>query len=148
MRIAILSAALVLACGTAVAEPPAYPEKDQPKAQQDQDGAQCRMWAMDQSGFDPGRPPPQKQAAQQQRGGVVKGAMVGGVAGQLIDDKGGEGAAVGALFGGMRQASKNQQAKSQADAQYQQAMSAYNSGRASYDRAWGTCMQARGYRVG
>ena len=148
MRTTIAIALLALCAGAVQAEPPAYPEKGQAQAQQNQDKAECKMWAMDQSGFNPSTPPPQQQAAPQRRGGVVRGAMVGGAAGEIIDDKGGEGAAAGALIGGMRQANRNAQARNQAASQNQQSMSNYNAGRASYDSAWGTCMQARGYRVG
>jgi hypothetical protein len=146
--IAILAALFAFTTGTAFAEPPAYPEKGQDAAAQNSDKAQCRMWAMEQSGFDPAQPPPQPVAAAQQRGGVVRGAAVGGATGAIIDDKGGEGAAAGALIGGMRQRSRNKQAQQQASATNQQAMAAYNNGQARYNSAWGTCMQARGYRVG
>jgi hypothetical protein len=149
MRVVATITIMALCCAPALAaERPAYPQKGQDKAQQQADRSECRVWGMEQSGFDPATPQPQPQQAQRKRGGVVKGALIGGAAGEIIDDKGGEGAAVGGLIGGMRQASKNQQAQAQASSAYQQQMASWNAGQAAYGRAWDACMNARGYSTG
>jgi hypothetical protein len=148
MRFAVsCSIAALLVAGIAGAQP-AQPLKGQSQAQQDADRRECKTTSIEQSGFDPATPAPTKQAAPQRRGGVLKGAMVGAAAGEIIDDKGGEGAAIGGVIGGMRQGAKNRQARDQSEAQYQQQMSAYNQGRSDYNRAWNLCMQARGYTTG
>ena len=149
MRVVATITIMALCCAPALAaERAAYPQKNQDKAQQQSDRSECKVWAMEQSGFDPATPQPQPQQAQQRRGGVVKGALIGGAAGEIIDDKGGEGAAVGGLIGGVRQGRKNQEARDNANAAYQQQMSSWSSGQAAYGRAWDACMNGRGYSTG
>ena len=148
MRFVVACSIAALFAAGAVGAQPAQPLNGQAKAQQDADRRECKSTAIEQSGFDPATPAPQKQAAPQRRGGVLKGAVIGAAAGEIIDDKGGEGAAVGGVIGGMRQGAKNRQARDQSEAQYQQQMSAYNQGRSDYARAWNLCMQARGYTTG
>jgi len=146
MRVVATITIMALCCAPALAaERVAYPQKGQDKAQQQSDGSACKVWGMEQSGFDPATPQPHPQQAQRKRGGVVKGALIGGAAGEIIDNKGGEGAAIGGLIGGIRQGRKNQQANEQANAAYQQQMSSWNAGQASFGRAWDACMNARGY---
>jgi hypothetical protein len=127
----------LLAAAPSAAQTYFYPTKGQDQARQSQDRSECHGWAVQQSGFDPGAPPP----AQAPRGGVVRGgargAAVGAVGGAIGGDAG-KGAAIGAatggLIGGMRRADQNRQIQ----AQQQQGMSSYN-------RALAACMQGRGY---
>jgi hypothetical protein len=148
MRIAIactVSIALLVAAGPAAAFNDAKPANGQSRLQQDKDTRDCNFWAYDKTGFDPATPAPTPEAPQQKRGGVLKGAVIGGAAGGLIDDNGGEGAVVGGLIGGIRQGSKNQQSRAQSESDYRQRMEWHEQGKAAYDRAWKTCMEQRGY---
>jgi flagellar biosynthesis/type III secretory pathway protein FliH len=134
-----------------------YPNKGQTKKQQDKDKYECYDWAKQQTGFDPmaqpkaTAPPPAQEA---QQGGVVKGAARGalvGVAVGAIAGDAGKGAAIGAagggLFGGMRR--RDQQSREEAEREQwanQQAAN-YEQNRSKYNRAFGSCMEGRGYTV-
>ena len=134
-----------------------YPNKGQSKKQQDKDKYECYDWAKQQTGFDPmaqpkaTAPPPAQEA---QQGGVVKGAARGalvGVAVGAIAGDAGKGAAIGAagggLFGGMRR--RDQQSREEAEREQwanQQAAN-YEQNRSKYNRAFGSCMEGRGYTV-
>ena len=149
MRVVATFTIMALCCAAATAaERPATPQKGQDSALQQSDRAECKVWAMEQSGFDPNTPQPVKQQAQQKRGGVVRGAVVGAAAGEIIDDNAGGGAAAGGLIGGVRQGRKNQQARESADAAYQQQMANWNAGHQAFGSAWDTCMAGRGYTTG
>jgi len=134
-----------------------YPNKGQSQQQLDKDKFECYSWAKQQTGFDPmeapkATAPPPQQGAQQ--GGVVRGAARGatvGVVGGAIAGDAGKGAAVGAasgaLIGGMR---RRDQQRRQAYAEQQWAeeqAAAYNQNRNSYNRAFGACLEGRGYTV-
>ena len=146
------------------------PAKGQSPQQQDKDKYQCYGWAREQSGFDPmqAAPPaaapaqaPTSMAATTQPGvsgtALVKGAAVGAAAGELVSNDAGRGAAAGALTGvvlgnikqrqaaqAKQQQAQAQQAQAQQQAQ-QQAARAQQKG--TFDRAFGACMEARGYAV-
>ena len=134
-----------------------FPKAGQSQEQMEKDKFSCYSWAKEQSGFDPmaastaSSPPPQQQAPQ---GGVVKGAARGalvGVAVGAIAGDAGKGAAIGAasggLLGGMRSADQKRQ-QDQAAAQYtQQQTEAYNQKMATYNRAYGACLEAKDYTV-
>jgi len=155
--------ALTMAIGHAhAAAPVIYPAKGQSVSQQDQDKYQCHGWAQQQSGFDPLQPAPttsattgtatqQPGATQAAAGGFVKGAAVGAAVGELAHNDAGRGAAAGALGGVVlqgvkqRQAAQAQQQQQQQQAAQQQA--ARNQQKATFDRAFGACMEARGYVV-
>ncbi len=134
-----------------------YPNEGQSRDQQDLDEAQCRRWAIEQSGFDPmnppgaTRPPPQQEA---QQGGLLRGgargAALGAVGGAIAGDAG-KGAAIGAatggLLGGMRrsdQRAREDQAQSNWEAEQR---AVQQQGRANFDRAFKGCMSGRGYTV-
>ena len=138
-------------------DPIIYPGKGQTQQQLEKDKFECYSWAVRQTGFDPMKqptattPPPSQQAA---KGGAFRGAARGaavGAAGGAIGGDAGKGAAIGAgvggLIGGMRrrQGQREQEAANQQWAQ-QQAQQ-YQVRRAEYDRAFGACMQGRGYTV-
>jgi len=156
------------------AAPVIYPAKGQGATQQDQDKYQCHGWAKQQSGFDPLAPAPAptttavvptststtNAAAQQQAaaGGLVKSAAVGAAVGEVAHNDAGRGAAIGVLGGaalqGMkqRQAAQAQQQQAQAQQQQQQQaakqqQAALAQQKATFDRAFGACMEARGYVV-
>lgn len=135
-----------LAAGQVWAEVFAYPKKGQSQEQFENDQFQCHKWAKAQTGFDPAQAQPQAVTSAPQQGGAVRGAAGGaavGAIGGAIGGDAGKGAAIGAGVGGalglLKQSARNQQA-AQAQAQAQAA-------RSSYDRAYATCLEGRGYQV-
>jgi hypothetical protein len=141
----------------------AYPLAGQGQEQQSRDRFDCHQWAVQQSGFDPFAAPPPPQQTQQQGGGTILGlgrgglfpgtGMVGdaatgaglGAAGGAIAGSPGKGAAIGAVggavLGGLSRAGQpSQTTPSQSEQVYYQR-------RASYNNAFGACMQARNYSV-
>lgn len=146
-----------------------FPAKDQPSAQQSQDETACYSWAKQDSGFDPvaaltaqpsSTPPPAAQApstrgagAMGAASGAARGAVVGAIAGDA--GKGAEiGAVTGAVGGRMRgrraekAAEKKAQQQQQQQAQQQAQSKAQSQQRLdSFKRAFGACMEAKGYVV-
>lgn len=134
-----------------------YPAKGQSQEQLDKDKFECYSWAKQQTGFDPMQqpnatePPPQQQA---QKGGVgrgaARGALVGVTAGAIAGDAGkgaAIGAASGALVGGARRRDQQRQ-QQQAEEQWaQQQAATYAKNRDGYNRAYGACLEGRGYSV-
>ena len=96
-----------------------YPAEGQSEEQMEKDKFECYTWAKKETGFDPmetptaTRPPPQKE---EPKGGVAKGAVVGGaggaIAGGILGGKKGAGTGAligvggGALIGGMRRSNQ------------------------------------------
>jgi predicted lipid-binding transport protein (Tim44 family) len=138
------------------AEPFVYPTKGQSPEQTEKDKFECYTWAKQQTGFDPMQapqaappsPPSSPQHQGQVVGGAARGAALGAIGGAIAGDAG-KGAAIGAATGGglgaMRKRSdyRNQQAQYQQQVQQQQAQ--YQQRRSEYDRAYGACMEGRGY---
>jgi len=127
------------------AKPVAYPAKGQSQKQQQTDDGQCNSWAKTNTGIDPAAaasapPPPSGPAVGggERARGALRGAAVGGI----VDGSDGArtGAAVGVVAGGSR-ARQNQRAQ-QASAQSQQQGSMD-----TYYRAYGACMEGRGYTI-
>ncbi len=131
-----------------------YPAKGQNQAQQDKDRYECHSWAVQQTGFDPSRPPSTNSQSAQQRQpspppvlqGAARGAALGAVGGAITGNTG-KGAAAGAAMGGMvggfrRRDERIRQADARADAQ-----AASNPARPAYMRAMSACLQGRGYTV-
>ncbi len=150
---AIVSGCTILAvccfAFSVIAEPVAYPAKGQSPEHQTQDQQQCREWAVRQSGVDPARLSTPQPAAQPQERKVLKGAVAGAAIGGLGGSLGGEfgkgagaGAVAGAVIGGVRQRRDRRAAESvqQQTQQQQQLMEQYN-------RAYGACLEGRGYTV-
>ncbi len=137
-----------------------YPAQGQSGEQQDKDNFECYNWSKQNSGFDPMAPPtpstapPQSQAQQGGVGrGATRGALVGvGVGAIAGGSKGARrglaaGAVGGGLIGGMRRKDQQRQ-QAQAQQQWEQQEAArYQQARSSYNRAYGACMQGRGYTV-
>jgi hypothetical protein len=109
----------------------AYPSKGQDAKTQNIDEGACYSWAKQQSGYDPGAPPPTATAAKaapppaQPTGarakGAVRGAAAGAVVGEIADDDAGKGAAYGAAAGVVAGGARNREAKRQQEAQAQAA---------------------------
>jgi YMGG-like Gly-zipper len=139
-----------LIAGSVWAEVIAYPKKGQSQQQFEQDQFQCHQWAKGQTGVDPTKPQQSAAPPPPQQGGAVKGAARGAAVGAIGGAIGGDagkgaaiGAGVGAAGGAMKQRSQNQQAaqaQQQAQAQSQAALG-------QYDKAYGVCLEGRGYSV-
>jgi hypothetical protein len=136
-----------------------YPAKGQSNEQLEKDKFECYTWARGQTGFDPMQvptataPPPEAQAGQ---GGALKGAAAGAIIGAAaggISKKGnvGKGAAygagAGALLGGMNQAGKRQEEEKRQKQWEEEQVAQYTQKRNSYNRAYGACLEGRGYTV-
>lgn len=154
----------------------AYPRNNQSAEKQLKDENECFASAKQQTGIDPLAPPPagksaeQKQAEQKaaadeaktKKGGRARGAARGAASGAAIGAIAGDagtGAAVGAVAGTMR--GGMQQRKASAEAQKQAAAKTgaeqqkedeklkqeHAAGLETFKRAFGACMDARGYSV-
>jgi hypothetical protein len=129
-----------------------YPAKGQPPAQQQAEEMECYGWAQKQTGIDPTAPPPAPVQTQTgPDGGAVKGAAKGAAAGAAIGaiaGDTGEGAAIGAVAGGLRgrrKSKENQKAQQQqAEAQSQ---AAHAGARETFNKAYGACLEGKGYSV-
>jgi hypothetical protein len=133
----LLTAAVLAGTGPVFAQSKAfvYPANGQSPQQQAQDESQCRAWAQQQAGPSPAAPAPGSHARGTVRGaagGAAGGAAIGAIAGDA-----GKGAAIGAVAGGVVGRRRSKQA-----AASQQAAAAGNT-----ERAFGACMQGRGYTV-
>jgi hypothetical protein len=153
-----------------------FPKKDQSAEQQQKDETECFDSAQAQSGVDPGKPAPRPPTAAQQEAvaqeaarnapqasaerarGAARGAVVGAVGGAILGAPG-AGAAVGAGAGTMRGGSAQRQANANAQQQaaanavakqkqaYARKKAAYDKEQESFKRAFGACLDARGYSV-
>jgi hypothetical protein len=145
-----------------------FPSKGQSAELQRTDESHCFTWAKNYTGFDPLAPPPvaapPAQAAQPPPagglpggGGAVRGAAIG-AAGGAIGGNAAKGAAIGAAAGAVagvarRRGAEEAAAQQQEAAQAQQAQATQQSQqalaqkKASYNKAFGTCMQGKGYNV-
>jgi len=126
-----------------------YPQRGQSFDQQAVDKAECERWATQQTGYNPGAPLPPPTAGAPQGGmfrGAAGGAALGAVGGAIGGDAGkgaAIGAGVGALFGGFRRMRAMEEEQAQM-ASYQ-AQTAQATG--GFNRAYGACLQGRGYTV-
>ena len=141
--VAAVAAASTASGQTQPGKPIAYPGKGQSQQQQAQDDGHCYAWARSNTGVDPSAYAPQAQSGPAVGGGerargAVGGAVIGGIANG--SDGARTGAAVGIVAGGIRarQNQRAQQASVQADHQ-----GSLN----TYYRAWGACMESRGYTI-
>ncbi len=152
-RSMILTALLSIGlCAGALAQskPVAYPAKGQSAAQQQKDDGACYSWAKSNTGIDPAAvaaapPPPSGPAVGggERVGGAARGALGGAVIGGIAGDAGkgaAAGAAVGTMAGGHR--ARQNQRNTQANAQAQSA-----GAMDTYYRAYGACMEGRGYSI-
>lgn len=129
-----------------------YPAKGQSVKQQDKDKYQCYDWARGQTGVDPAQSAQAASASQPKQsgvpaGGMIRGAAVGAAIGELAHNDAGRGAAVGALGGVMRERVRQRQAAQAKQQQAAQQQAVRGQQQAGYERAFGACMEARGYVV-
>jgi hypothetical protein len=144
----------------------AYPAKGQTPDVQAKDEGECYNWAVQSAGTDPFQLSQQKQQQQQQAaqaqqqaaqagsGAGAKGAVGGAAAGALIGaiaGDAGKGAAIGAgagLIAGRRKGKEaSAQAQQQAQQQSQQQARATDEQMNNFKKAFGVCLEARGYTV-
>jgi len=150
--ITLLGAVTLMLEGRACAaqEPIVYPSKGQSKDTMEKDKYSCYQWAKGQTGFDPMQVPTATAPPPQQKGGAVRGAAggaaIGAVAGAIAGDAG-KGAAIGAASGGMIGGVRRRQSQREQEQYAQQQASDYDKRRSEYNRAWGACMEGRGYTV-
>jgi hypothetical protein len=145
--LAVLLAASVAPVLAWAQKPSVYPAKGQSSDTQGRDDAQCLAWAQQDTGIDPAAvaaaPTPTTGPQGERLRGAARGAVAGGVIGGITGDAGkgaGVGATVGVLAGGRR--SRQNQA-----AQAQSAQASKAGAIDAYYRAYGACMQGRGYTV-
>ena len=138
---AVLCSGLVAGTVPATAQPKiyVYPQKGQSADQQRQDEAECHTWAIKESGVNPAAPaagPDRGRRAGGAVGGAARGAALGAAVGAIAGDAG-KGAAAGAAVGGVggrRRAVREEQAAAGAE-------------QGAYVRAYGACLEGRGYSV-
>jgi hypothetical protein len=143
-----LTSALVAPAG---AQQFVYPAKGQSPDQQKKDEAACYSWAVQQSGFDPAKPPqaapaptPPTTATGTTPGAGLRGAARGAVVGEIAGGHAAEGAAAGAIAA--RGQSRRQNAAATQQAQQQQ-QAATQQQQASFAKARSACLEGRGYSV-
>jgi hypothetical protein len=149
---AVMTAAgLVFLATAAQAQVFVYPEKGQSPEQQEQDEFSCHKWAKEQTGIDPNAPVQTAAAPPPQQGqvarGAAKGAAVGAIGGAIAGDAG-KGAAVGAGVGAAGGAARKRRGEREYQQAQQQAAAQQQQNRQAFDRAYSTCLEARGYKVG
>ena len=128
-----------------------FPTEGQSADQQELDEFTCYKWAKGQTGFDPNQQVAQTSAPKRHRGGALGGAMGGatlGAIGGAIGGNAGKGAAIGAGVGAagglMRQGRKN----AQSEREHQGAVAQNQQNRQTFNRAYGVCLEGKGYKVG
>jgi hypothetical protein len=128
-----------------------YPAGGQDPARQGQDESECYAWAGQQTGIDPAAPAAPVAVAEPPKGGTVKGAAGGAVVGTAIGaiaGDTGEGAAIGAVAGAARGRRQQKKAEKQAHTQAQQTAKAQDAQtKDTFKKAWGACLEGRGYSV-
>ena len=152
-RIQVLINMIVLSFAvTAMAQKPiVYPAKGQSAQQQSKDDAECYAWAKQTTGIDPAvvasspllqNTGPVVGGGERVRG-AVRGAAGGGAIGAIAGDAG-QGAGIGAVAGAMAGGRK---ARQQQAAQNQQAVMQQQEMINTHYRAFGACMEGRGYTI-
>ena len=137
-----------------------YPAKGQSEEQMEQDKFQCYSWAKKETGFDPMEiptatsAPPKKGAPKGGAGrGAVGGAAVGAIVGGIAKGKKGAGRGAiigggsGALLGGMRRDNQRKQEEQARNQWEREQANAYMHKRNTYNRAYGACLEGKGYTV-
>lgn len=128
-----------------------YPAKGQSPETQKSDEAACYSWAVQQTGFDPAKPPPQQAAAKPPTtatgttpGAGARGAVRGAVVGEIVGGDAGAGAAAGAVAA--RGQSRRQNAAAAQQGQQQQQANTQQQ-QAGFAKARAACLEGRGYSV-
>ncbi|HET6419687.1 MAG TPA: glycine zipper family protein [Geobacteraceae bacterium] len=149
---AVATVAMAIAASQALAqqEPIVFPAQGQSADKMEQDKYSCYQWAKGQTGFDPMQVPTATSPPPQQKGGALRGAAGGaamGAAVGAIAGDAGKGAAIGAASGGIIGGARRRQSQKSQEQWAQQQSSNYEQRRSQYNRAWGACMEGKGYTV-
>jgi hypothetical protein len=147
----LIAVVCVLSPDVSAQQPVAYPSKGQSVEKQTADEAYCRDWSQSRTGISPhaaNAPAPQQTGpavggGQRARGalrGAAAGAVIGGVANGDAGRGAGVGATAGVVAGGMR--ARQDRRESNAAAQSQQSSSL-----ATFNQAYSSCLEGRGYSV-
>lgn len=146
----VVLAALPLALAAPLqAAPVVYPAKGQSAQQQQKDDGECYGWAKANTGIDPAVVAAQPAPATSSTGGgervrgAARGAVGGAAIGAIAGDTG-KGAAIGAVAGTM---AGGHRARQNQAAQQQGAQQAKQDQINTFYRAYGACMEGRGYTV-
>jgi hypothetical protein len=134
--------------GNALAQQYVFPAKGQTPEQQKGDEAACYIWAVEQTGFDPAKPPAPVASAPAPTGATpgagVRGAVRGAVVGEIVSDDAGAGAAAGAVAA--RGQSRRQNAAA-AQSTQKQAQAATQQQQSNFAKARSACLEGKGYTV-
>ena len=159
--ISFLLLLLVWLIGPVCAQDPiVYPAQGQSQDQMEKDKFECYKWSRDQTGFDPMKTPTTQTAPpakEEKVWGAGKTAVAGGAAGAAVGGiasgkkglvRGGLiGAAGGALIGGARSSSQRDREEKKRQEWERREANNYMRARNEYNRAFGACMEGRGYTV-
>lgn len=151
VQIAMNLAVVFFAITVWAQKPIVYPAKGQSAQQQTKDDGECYVWAKQTTGIDPAvvasTPPPQQTGPAvgggERVGGAARGALGGAAIGAIAGDAG-QGAAIGAVVG---TAAGGRRARQNRDAQNDQAVNQQQNLVHTYYRAFGACMEGRGYTI-
>ncbi len=130
-----------------------FPTDGQSAEQQELDEFTCYKWAKNKTGVDPNRPAQATApSTSRRRGGSILGGAMGGAAlgaiGGAIGGDAGKGAAIGAAVGGGAGAIRNRRDRIESDNRRQQAAAQQQQSGQTFNRAYGVCLEAKGYKVG
>ena len=142
---------LMMGLSNAQAQMFIFPQEGQSPDQQELDEFTCYKWAKQQARIDPNQQVAATSAPQQQTGGAVRGAAGGaalGAIGGAIAGNAGKGAAIGAAVGGGGGMIKQRRGNRRAQDQQQQAVAQQQQGNQTFNRAYGVCLEGKGYKVG
>ena len=127
-----------------------YPSKGQSAEQQSKDEGECFAWAKKQTGIDPmavaSAPTKEEGAAVgggERLSGAARGALGGLAIGAIAGDAG-KGAGIGAVAGTMVGGHRARQNKAEREQQAEQAKA---SALQHFNKAFGACMEGRGYVI-
>lgn len=151
LRLGVILGLAAIVMADAGAQQFVYPAKGQSPEKQKSDEAACYTWAVQQTGFDPAKPPPPQSTAKPPTtatgttpGAGVRGAARGAVVGEVVGGDAGAGAAAGAVAA--RGQSRRQNAASAQQSQ-QQAQAATQQQQSAFAKARAACLEGRGYTV-
>lgn len=137
-----------------------YPMEGQSPDKQEMDEFACYKWAKEQTGFDPNHPTATQQgtttsttrSTTHRRGGGMLGGAMGGAAlgaiGGAIAGDAGKGAAIGAGVGAAGGLMKQRRQQSEVAQVGEQTQVNDQQNRQTFNRAYGVCLEGRGYKVG
>lgn len=145
------TALLLSAVPALAADPIIYPAKGQSKDKMEKDKYACYQWAKEQTKFDPMQAPaPVAATTTQPQGSPVKSAAKGAAGGAIIGavaGDAGKGAAIGAAAGGTVGVAKKRRGEKEQQAAAQNQAATADQQRSEYNRAWGACLEGKGYTV-